>query len=61
MIRQGTEDGLTAEIRKSALAAKEKNAIKQPDNERMDFGWESNRDDENQEELPWPDENESKE
>ena len=26
-----------------------------------DVGWESNRDDENPEHLPWPDENESKE
>ena len=29
--------------------------------EAKDVGWESNRDDENEEELPWPEENESKE
>ena len=29
--------------------------------EAKDAGWESNRDDENPEHLPWPEENESKE
>jgi len=29
--------------------------------EGKDAGWESNRDDENPEQLPWPEENESKE
>ena len=33
-----------------------------PDEEESkEFGWESNRDDENPKELPWPEENESKE
>ena len=37
-------------------------AFKMPDeDEARDVAWESNRDDENPEHLPWPEENESKE
>ena len=31
------------------------------EDEAKDFGWESNKDDENPEHLPWPEENESNE
>ena len=36
-------------------------ALKMPDEDNdKEFDWESNRDDENPKQLPWPDENESK-
>jgi hypothetical protein len=46
------------------MTSKEKAAevLRTPDdNEATDLSWESNRDDENPENLPWPEENESKE
>ena len=40
---------------------KDAETIKPPDAEKeKEFGWESNRDDENPQNLPWPEENESK-
>lgn len=65
MIQEGPElDQFKAEMRTSSMTTKDKTseALKQLDvDQAKDFGWESNRDDENPEHLPWPEENESKE
>jgi hypothetical protein len=65
MIQEGPElDQFKAEMRKSSMTTKDNaaEALKQLDEvEAKAFDWESNRDDENPEHLPWPEENESKE
>jgi hypothetical protein len=65
MIQEGPElDQLKAEMSKSAMTTKDDaaEALKQLDEgEAKEFDWESNRDDENPKQLPWPEENESKE
>ena len=65
MIQEGAElDRFKAEMRTSSMTTTDKaaEALKQRDEvETKDFGWESNKDDENPEHLPWPEENESKE
>lgn len=65
MIQEGPElDQFKADMRKESMTTKDNAAevLKQLD-EVGDkaFDWESNRDDENPERLPWPEENESKE
>jgi hypothetical protein len=55
---------LRAQMSKSSVIAKEKaaDALQRIDEAGdKNFDWESNRDDENPNNLPWPEENESKE
>ena len=65
MIQEGPElDRLKAEMSQASIAIQDSaiEALKQFDEvDCKDFDWESNRDDENLEHFPWPDENESKE
>ena len=65
MIQQAPEsDRLKAETRKASIPTEDNGAEAQnqpPEDEAQDFGWESNREDGNPENLPWPEENESKE
>jgi hypothetical protein len=64
MIQEGPElDQFKAEMRTSeTIKDKAAEALKLLDADKAeDCGWESNKDDENPEHLPWPEENESKE
>ena len=65
MIQEGPElDRLKAEMSKSSKDNKysaDEPLKRLDDVEDKNFDWESNRDDENPDNLPWPDENESKE
>lgn len=65
MIQPAPEtDRFKDEMSKSSILTKETpaEAPEQLDKDQAkDFGWESNRDEENPEHLPWPEENESKE
>jgi hypothetical protein len=65
MIQEGPElDRLKEEMSKSSMTTKDNaaEALRQLDEvEAKEFDWESNKDDENPEHIPWPEENESKE
>jgi hypothetical protein len=64
MIQEGPELDQFKEEMRTSVATRDKaaEALKLLDEEKAkDCDWESNRDDENPEHLPWPAENESKE
>lgn len=65
MIQEGPElDRLKAEMSKSSMTTKDNvaEALKQLDEaDAKEFDWESNKDDENPQHIPWPEENEAKE
>lgn len=65
MIQEGPElDRLKAEMNKSSMTTKDNaaEALKQLDEaDAKEFDWESNKDDENPQHIPWPEENEAKE
>jgi len=65
MIQEGPElDRLKAEMSESSMTDKDNaaEAARQLDEvDAKEFGWESNKDDENPQHIPWPEENEAKE